>query len=112
MTLPRLVIACAENDLLVGEDGRRYVDLFSAHGAAWLGHAHPRIAARVAAQLERLWIAGALDTAVAAEARRALEAWVPSSHAVAGFYSTGMEAAEFALRLARVVTKRAGAVGF
>jgi acetylornithine/succinyldiaminopimelate/putrescine aminotransferase len=110
--MKRPAIAHARNDVLVGEDGRRYIDLASGHGAAWLGHAHPRIAAGVAEQLERVWITGGPDTTIAAEARRALEGFFPASHAVAGFYSTGMEAAEFAIRLARVVTKRSGVVGF
>lgn len=109
---PRLRIERAENDILFGEDGRRYVDLFSAHGTAWLGHANRAIAAAIARQLERVWITGALETTVLAEARTMVEGFFPASHALAALYSTGMEAAEFAIRLARVVTGRTGVVGF
>lgn len=105
-------IASARNDVLVAEDGREYVDLFSAHGAAWLGHANPEIAAAVAAQLERVWLTGGLETSVFAGAKAAVESFFPDSHALAALYSTGMEAAEFAIRVARVVTGRNGVVGF
>ena len=107
-----LRIASARNDILVDETGRRYIDLFSAHGTVWLGHAHPAIAARVAEQLRRVWVTGGLETAVFEEARAAVEAVLPASHGVAALYSTGMEAAEFAIRVARVVTGRPGVAGF
>ncbi len=108
----RLRIARAENDLLFDEEGTQYIDLHSGHGAAWLGHANARIAASIAEQLRKVWITGGLETPVLAEARALVETFFPASHRLAGFYSTGMEAAEFALRVARVVTGRSGAIGF
>lgn len=107
-----LCVIRAENDLLWGEDGARYIDLFSAHGTAWLGHNDREIRAALAAQLERIWITGGLETSASREAKTLVEEFFPPSHELAGLYSTGMEAAEFALRLARVATKRSGAVGF
>jgi acetylornithine/succinyldiaminopimelate/putrescine aminotransferase len=41
-----------------------------------------------------------------------VEQAIPDSHYVSGFYSTGMEAAEFALRAARVLTGRKDLIGF
>ena len=102
----------ARNDLLFDAEGRRYIDLFSAHGATWLGHSRPAIAERVAAQLERVWLTGSLETEVFLEARQRVEGFFPASHRLAGLYSTGMEAAELALRIARVSTGRIGVVGF
>lgn len=102
----------AENDLLYDEDGRRHIDMFSANGTAWLGHANPAVTARVAEQLGRVWVTGALDTRVRREAKAAIEGFFPASHALAGLCSTGMESAEFAMRIARVVTRRNGVVGF
>jgi acetylornithine/succinyldiaminopimelate/putrescine aminotransferase len=107
---PRIVRAA--NDLLFAADGQRYIDLFSAHGATFLGHCHPGIVAEVAAQLERVWLTGGLDSEVIAQTRAGIESFFPSSHGVAALYSTGMEAAEFALRIARVATRRTGAAGF
>lgn len=105
-------IASAVNDVLVGEDGARYIDLFTAHGTVWLGHAHPAIALRIREQLERVWITGGLPTAALDRACSALATFFPANYRVAALYSTGMEAMEFALRVARCATGRPGAVGF
>jgi acetylornithine/succinyldiaminopimelate/putrescine aminotransferase len=107
-----LRIARAENDLLFDEDGHRYIDLFSAHGTTWLGHANNAIAVDIAEQLQRVWITGGLDTAVASEAKALIEGYFPPAHDLAALYSTGMEAAEFAIRVARHVTGKNGVVGF
>jgi 4-aminobutyrate aminotransferase-like enzyme len=108
----RPTIVRAENDLLFDAEGRRYVDLFSGHGVVWLGHADPEIVARVSDQLSRVWAAPGLLTPAAAEARAAVERWFPGSHGLAALYSTGMEAAEFAIRFARGATGRRAVVGF
>jgi acetylornithine/succinyldiaminopimelate/putrescine aminotransferase len=110
MNRPRIVRSV--NDLLFAADGQRYIDLFSAHGATILGHCHPVVVAEVAAQLERVWLTGGLDSEVLAQTHADIESFFPSSHRVAALYSTGMEAAEFALRVARVATGRVGAAGF
>ncbi|HSC71496.1 MAG TPA: aminotransferase class III-fold pyridoxal phosphate-dependent enzyme [Candidatus Methylomirabilis sp.] len=107
-----LRIARAENDILMDEDGRRYIDLFSAHGTTWLGHGNRAIAAYIAKQLERVWITGGLETAVFVEAITMVEGFFPPTHGLAALYSTGMEAAEFAMRVARAVTGKTGVVGF
>lgn len=108
--LPRIVSAC--NDLLVDAAGHRLIDLFSANGAAFLGHAHPRIAQALKQQLDAVWLTGGLPTDAGDAARQALEARLPSGLRLAGLYTTGMEAAEFAMRMARVHTGRPGFVGF
>jgi acetylornithine/succinyldiaminopimelate/putrescine aminotransferase len=97
---------------LFDEAGRSYIDLFTAHGTSWLGHCNRAVTAAVAGQLQKLWITGGLETAVYAKAKALIESFFPPSHGLAALYSTGMEAAEFALRIARVVTGRNGAVGF
>lgn len=108
----RLHIARAANDLVFAEDGQRYIDLFCGSGTVFLGHAHPEIAAAVHDQLSKVWITGVVPTRVRSEAETLVERFFPPTHRLAGLYSTGMEAAEFALRLARVATRRRGAVGF
>lgn len=111
-SLRPLRIARAENDLLFDEEGHRYIDLFSAHGTTWLGHADREIADAVARQLGRVWITGGIETGVAAGARAAVQGFFPESHGLAALGSTGMEAAEFAIRIARAATGKNGAVGF
>jgi len=107
---PRIVRAA--NDLLHAEDGRRYIDLFTAHGTAWLGHARAELAERIASQLAEVWITGGLETPAFHRARLAIESFFAPAHGLVALYSTGMEAVEFALRIARGATGRAGAVGF
>lgn len=102
----------ADNDLLFDEQGRSFVDLFSGHGSVWLGHGNPAIVAAVTEQLRHLWTAGGLPTTIGDQARAAIETWFPANYRVAALYSTGMEAAEFALRVARVATGRTKAMGF
>lgn len=108
----RLRIERAANDLLFAEDGRTYIDLFCGSGTVFLGHAHPEITTAVQDQLSKVWITGVVPTRVRSEAETLVERFLPPTHRLAGLYSTGMEAAEFALRLARVATRRRGAVGF
>ncbi len=108
--LPRIV--SAENDLLIDATGHRLIDMFSANGAALLGHAHPRIAAAIKTQLDAVWLTGGLPTPAFDRARDAVELLFPATHGLAGIYSTGMEAAEFAMRLARIHTGRSDFVGF
>ena len=108
----QLRITRAENDCLFDQRGTRLIDLFSGNGTVWLGHANARINERLAAQLNRVWITGGLETEIHLEAVSAIEGFMPATHRVAGLYSTGMEAAEFAIRVARVVTGRTDVVGF
>jgi acetylornithine/succinyldiaminopimelate/putrescine aminotransferase len=110
--MKRPVIQRAANDLLYAEDGRTYIDLFSAHGAVFLGHAEPSIARAISQQLDRVWLTGGLDTPLTAAATSAVESFFPGDYTLAALYSTGMEAAEFALRFARVATGQAGVIGY
>jgi len=112
LTLRMPHIIKAENDILFDEHGRQVVDLFSANGTTWLGHCNPQVTTAVAEQLQRVWITGGLPAGFLAEAKSLVETLFPDSHSVAGFYSTGMEAAEFAIRVARSATGRTGVVGF
>lgn len=105
-------IVSTTHDTLTDASGHRLIDLFSANGAALLGHAHPSIAAAIKAQLDGVWLTGGLPTPAHDQAKAALEALLPGSLSLAGFYTTGMEAAEFAMRMARVHTGRTDFVGF
>ncbi len=110
MQLPR--ITTADNEIIVDDSGHQVIDLFSAHGTTWLGHCNPNIVAAVSEQLRRVWITGGLGSAAHVEAKSLVESFFPSSHGLAGFCSTGMEAAEFAIRIARSATGRNDVVGF
>jgi len=111
--LPRgFRVVRGDNDLLFTEDGAEYIDLLSGSGTVFLGHANPAITGRIKEQLDVLWNTGAVPTRLGAEVWAAVEGFLPPSHQLAVLYSTGMEAAEFALRVARHVTGRRGLIGF
>jgi len=52
-----VVLARGEGAYLWDVEGRRYVDMMSAYSAVSLGHAHPRIIARLTEQARRLSVA-------------------------------------------------------
>lgn len=110
--LDRLSIARAHNDLLVATDGRKYIDLFTGCGTVFLGHGNAAITEALHRQVDSVWSTGAVRTPQRANASKAIESFFPSDYALGGLYSTGMEAAEFALRVARVATQRHTVVGF
>jgi acetylornithine/LysW-gamma-L-lysine aminotransferase len=110
--LQRVSITRGENDLLFDAAGDRYIDLLSGGGTTFLGHANPAIVAAVRSQLDRVWTTGQIRTPVYRAAKENVEALFPPEYRVACFYSTGMEANEFALRVARVATGRSGIIGF
>lgn len=110
--MERLVVARAANELVITEDGNTYIDLFCGSGTVLLGHGNPAIVAALQEQLDRVWNIGILATQVRADAQAQIESFFPSTHTLACLYSTGMEAAEFAVRVARGTTGRGGLVGF
>jgi acetylornithine/N-succinyldiaminopimelate aminotransferase len=106
-----LTIARGDRDLIVDTRGRTYIDLFTGNGTVWLGHGQPPIVQAVAAQLSRVWNTGNVATEARAAATAAVDRFLPGSHAVRAFYSTGMEASEFAARLAIATTGRTRLLG-
>jgi 4-aminobutyrate aminotransferase len=109
-----LVIDHGEGSWLVATDGRRYLDYTSGIGVTNTGHAHPRVAAAVAAQAARL-LHGQQNIVYhepglrlhAELARRA-----PGADWGAFLCNSGAEAVEAAVKLARVATGRPVVVAF
>src|SRR5258708_20361263 len=95
---------------LVDEDGNSFIDYVLSWGPRLAGHAHPRIVAAVsqAAQLGTSFGAPTSRESVLAEAVRAL---VPSMRRMR-FVSSGTEATQSALRVARGFTGRERVVKF
>jgi acetylornithine/succinyldiaminopimelate/putrescine aminotransferase len=102
----------ARDARLRDEQGREYVDLCAGYGTVWLGHNHPAVNSAIASQLERYAAPGYLPVAAVEEARAALAPFLPHGHVLGGFYSTGMEAVEVALRVAWAHTGRSDIAGF
>ncbi|HST02680.1 MAG TPA: aminotransferase class III-fold pyridoxal phosphate-dependent enzyme [Usitatibacter sp.] len=93
-------------------DGRRYLDLMNGFGAVFLGHGQPRVVEALREQVSSLWICGRLPTPAAAAAQERIREVLPAGMKFAGLCSTGMEAAEYAMRLAAVATGRREFAGF
>jgi len=113
-TLPNAVPAVrAQGAWVEAADGRRYLDLTSGIATLNLGHNHPRVLAAARAQLERVLHSGGVfshpETALLAER---LADIAPAGIDAFLFATTGSEAIELALRLARQATGRRGIVAF
>lgn len=112
MSAQRKTISHASNATLFNVDGSTHTDLFGANGTVLLGHSNDAVVRAMRAQNEKVWITGRLDSDVRLCAKERVEAFIPDTHYLSGFYTTGMEAAEFALRAVRVLTGRKDVVGF
>lgn len=67
--------------------------------------------AALSEQLDRVWITGGHPTPAVDAMRDAVHAFLPDGYTLASLASTGMEANEQALRMARVLTGRTEALG-
>jgi acetylornithine/succinyldiaminopimelate/putrescine aminotransferase len=102
----------AHADRITDAAGLTCTDLHNGYGAVFLGHGYAPVVAALQAQAEQLWIPATDDAEAGAQARAAFERFTGPRYRCAGLYSTGMEAAEFALRLSRGITRRGHWVGF
>ncbi|HEX7301002.1 MAG TPA: aspartate aminotransferase family protein [Solirubrobacteraceae bacterium] len=100
-----LLVERAEGSWLTTEDGRRILDFTSGQMCATLGHGHPAILEAVREASGRVvhLFSGFLSRDVT-ELARELMAVLPEPLARAVFLSTGSEANEAALRLAKLTT--------
>ena len=104
---PPLVLEGGKGCTLWDVDGRRYLDFESGQFCMSTGHGHPHVAAAVAAQAGRLMQVGnRFTTPHRIELARRLATLSPEPLNVCLFASTGSEANEIALRLAKRTTGR------
>lgn len=98
-----------------GTQGRRFIDFAGGIAVMNVGHGHPRVKAALQAQLERFThtcyqvvpYEGYVSLA------EKLNQLTPGTHAKkTAFFSTGAEAVENAIKIARAHTKRAGVIAF
>jgi len=103
----------AQNAELWDVEGHRYIDFGSGIAVLNTGHRHPKIVAAIAAQLERFThtayqVVPYESTVALAEKLNAL---TPGKHAKkTAFFTTGAEAVENAIKIARAATKRPGVI--
>jgi acetylornithine/LysW-gamma-L-lysine aminotransferase len=93
--------------------GRQYLDCNTNHGAAFLGHANPKIAEAVKRQLDEILVVPLNFQTPARE--RFLEEFselLPAKFGVIFLQSTGTEAVEVAVKIAKKLTRRRTIVAF
>ena len=93
------------------EDGREYIDCTAGIGVASVGHAHPAVAAALAAQAERLITCQEMFyNEQRARFISRLAEWLPWDAPRLFLCNSGTEAVEAAIKLARLSTGRSGVV--
>ncbi len=105
----------ADNAVLWEVEGRRYIDFAGGIAVMNTGHGHPRVVAAIEAQLKRF--THTCYQVVPYEGYIALaemlNAMTPGRHAKkTALFSTGAEAIENAVKIARAHTKRSGVIAF
>ena len=104
-----LTLVSGAGSTLYDDQGRSYIDFVAGIAVCNLGHAHPRLAAVLAAQAEKLWHVSNLFYTVP---QTQLAQWL-TGHSFANrvfFANSGAEANEAAIKLARKYFKDRGAV--
>ena len=105
----------AEGAELWDVEGRRFIDFAGGIAVMNVGHGHPKVKAAIAAQLERFthtcYQVVPYEGYVALAEK--LNALTPGTHAKkTAFFSTGAEAIENAVKIARAATQRSGVIAF
>lgn len=106
-----IVLERGEGPYLIDVDGNRYIDFFAGVSVASLGHAHPRYVAALKRQLERLHV-GSFSTPDRVELVKLIASVAPGDLRRTQLFSSGAEAVEAALRLAKAHTRKFEVVGF
>lgn len=109
-----IFVARAENEYLWDIEGRKYVDFASGIAVTNTGHRHPKVMAAVAEQCQKFahlafQVTGYPEYVELAERLNAL---APIKHAKTMFFTTGAEATENAVKIARAHTGRVGVITF
>jgi 4-aminobutyrate aminotransferase-like enzyme len=109
--LSRLVLEKGQGRYLTDVDGRRYLDFMAGIGVCSLGHSHPRYVAALTEQLQRVSV-GNFTTANRLKFLTRLASLTPGELSLTQLYSSGAEAVEAALRLAKSYTKKFEVLAF
>lgn len=103
------VITDADGCHFTDTDGNRYLDLSAGQICSTVGHGHPDLLKRVTAQMSRTYHTGtSFLSPVVFEFSRRLADLTPGDLQRTLLLSTGAEANEYALRLAKAATGRTG----
>ncbi len=106
-------IEYAEGQYVWDSNGRRYLDMHTGHGVAFLGHRNPHIINTIVDQMNRVITAStSFKVKIREEMLEALSKIVPDRYEYVYLLNSGSEAVEFALKISRKVTGRKKIVYF
>ena len=109
--LSELTLTSGKGATIEDADGNRYVDFFAGVAVASLGHSHPHWVGRMEAQIRKISV-GSFTTENRLTFLKKLAEVTPGKLDRAQLYSSGAEAVEAAIRLAKSYTKSFEVVGF
>ena len=107
----RLTMDRGEGAFLYDVDGNRYIDLLAGVGVASLGYAHPKYVAAMQRQVARIHV-GSFTSEHRAALVKLIAELTPGDLNRTQLYSSGAEAVEAAVRLAKSYTGKTEIVGF
>lgn len=114
-TLCDIYAARAENAQLWDIEGRRFIDFVGGVGVLNTGHRHPTIVAAIREQLDRFihTCYGIVPYVSYVELAEKINQRAPGHFAKkTAFFTTGVEAVENAIKIARAATGRSGVIAF
>ncbi len=113
-TAAPIFVERAANGEIWDADGKRYIDFGSGIAVTNTGHRHPKVMAAVARQCEKFAHVAFQVTGYEnyVELAERLNALAPIKNAKTVFFTTGAEATENAVKIARAYTGRQGVVTF
>ncbi len=94
-------------------DGEKYLDLYGGHAVCGTGHCHPHVVEAIKAQADKLlFYSNLVYSEMRAQAAERLVSVAPETLGKAFFCSSGTEANENAMRMARLATGREKVITF
>jgi acetylornithine/succinyldiaminopimelate/putrescine aminotransferase len=107
----KLKIVSANGDFLVDGSGQQYFDLCMGYGSVCLGHNYAPVVNAQLKQLQTYASPGFIESKVYTQAKQAVEKYVEGYY-VHGFYPSGANAVEIAIKMAMASTGRAKIISF
>lgn len=102
-----IALVSAKGATVTDADGRTYLDLYGGHCVAFLGHNHPKVVEAIKRQADEiLFYSNAAYSPIRAKASDRLARLAPEGMDTVFFVSTGTEANEVAMKIARKATGR------
>ncbi|MFA5403765.1 MAG: aspartate aminotransferase family protein [Ignavibacteria bacterium] len=110
-TSSKIVIEKGKGCIIEDADGNKFIDFFAGVGVASIGYNHPKYVKMMLEQYSKIHV-GSFTTKNRAELSKLLSEIALGDLQRTQYYSSGAEAVEAALRLAKSYTKKTEFIGF